>query len=375
MYVAIICFIYLLTQIKKLKERKIRNKIIFSLITIILLTSFFWIPLLESKLSANYEVFKEGRMERTNVLVAFKLSFLELFITQPNSIMIYEVGLISILVLLFTPIAIKKLKTKYNNTDFYKFYIFSLITGIICLIMTLKVFPFEFLPSTLKMLQFSFRLLEFSSFFLAFVVAVNIEKLLRNIKYKDIIIIMILEMILTSLFFCHLHYNDNIDETKLWPAVSVTENTGRVHAGCASFEYLPSKAFENREYIEKRDKNIIILNGNVTIENEQKNGTNLSCDLYMTDENIELELPYIYYIGYDAKINYNNGTNIKLDTYETDKGFLAIKIPNLENGKLEVKYEGTLLMKISLYISILGTIILIFKFVVQKINKLTKKEK
>ena len=293
MYVAIICFIYLLTQIKKLKERKIRNKIIFSLITIILLTSFFWIPLLESKLSANYEVFKEGRMERTNVLVAFKLSFLELFITQPNSIMIYEVGLISILVLLFTPIAIKKLKTKYNNTDFYKFYIFSLITGIICLIMTLKVFPFEFLPSTLKMLQFSFRLLEFSSFFLAFVVAVNIEKLLRNIKYKDIIIIMILEMILTSLFFCHLHYNDNIDETKLWPAVSVTENTGRVHAGCASFEYLPSKAFENREYIEKRDKNIIILNGNVTIENEQKNGTNLSCDLYMTDENIELELPYI----------------------------------------------------------------------------------
>ena len=314
-------------------------------------------------------------MERTNVLVAFKLSFLELFITQPNSIMIYEVGLIRILVLLFTPIAIKKLKTKYNNTDFYKFYIFSLITGIICLIMTLKVFPFEFLPSTLKMLQFSFRLLEFSSFFLAFVVAVNIEKLLRNIKYKDIIIIMILEMILTSLFFCHLHYNDNIDETKLWPAVSVTENTGRVHAGCASFEYLPSKAFENREYIEKRDKNIIILNGNVTIENEQKNGTNLSCDLYMTDENIELELPYIYYIGYDAKINYNNGTNIKLDTYETDKGFLAIKIPNLENGKLEVKYEGTLLMKISLYISILGTIILIFKFVVQKINKLTKKEK
>ena len=57
-------------------------------------------------------------------------------------------------------------------------------------------------------------------------------------------------MLLTCLFIPHLHYADNIDEARLWPAVRVTENTGRVHAGCASFEYLPSKAFENRKYIE-----------------------------------------------------------------------------------------------------------------------------
>lgn len=225
MYSAILCFIYLLTQFKKLKNKKIVKRLLISLLFIVVITSFFYIPLLEHKMSTQYEVFKEGRMERTDVLVALKLKLYELFITPTSNIRIYEIGIISIVALVFTPLVIKKMKVKYENTDFYRFYKFSLITSIILLVMTLNIFPFEHLPAILKMLQFSFRLLEFTSFFLAFVVAVNLQKLIKNFKYKDIIVITILLMILYTLFVSHLHFKDNIDETLLWPAVRVTKDT------------------------------------------------------------------------------------------------------------------------------------------------------
>lgn len=85
-------------------------------------------PLLEHKLAANYEVFKPGRMERTEVLIAFKLNLLELFITPVDNIWIYEVGILSIAILLMSPTVIKRLKKKCLHTDFYRFYQFSLIT-------------------------------------------------------------------------------------------------------------------------------------------------------------------------------------------------------------------------------------------------------
>ena len=117
MYTAIICFIYVLTQINKLKIRKVRSKLIYSAILIVIITSFFWMPLLQLKNSANYEVFKPGRMERTDVLIAFKLSFDELFFTKQTSNMIYEIGIINILALIISPLIIKKLKNKYKSTD------------------------------------------------------------------------------------------------------------------------------------------------------------------------------------------------------------------------------------------------------------------
>ena len=358
MYTAIICFIYLLTQIKKLKNKTIIRKIVISLLFIIVITSFFTLPLLEHKMSANYEVFKEGRMERTDVLVAFKLSFLELFITPKENIMTYEIGWLSVILLILSPIVIKKLKQKCKNTDFYLFYIFALIAGLISIVMTLKIFPFEKMPSILKMLQFSFRMLEFSSFFFAFVVAVNIGVLLKKVKYKDVAVITIVLMILTCSFIPHLHYKDNIDENRLIEGVPVTSKTGRVHAGCASFEYLPCKAFENRSYIETRSDELLILEGNAKIENQNKENTNLTCKISYVLEETKLELPYIYYLGYEVTLE-KDGEIIKLDTYETENGFVGVTIPVLEEANLQVHYEGTILMKISAIVSIIGVIILI----------------
>ena len=397
MYVAILCFIYVVTQAKKLRNINIIKKLIFSLLLIIVITSFFWVPLLEHKLKAEYEVFKPGRMERTDVLIAFKLDFLDLIRTPKENIMTYEIGWISIIMLVLSPIVIKKFKVKYRNTDFFRLYMFSLIAGILLEIMTLKVFPFEHLPAILKMLQFSFRLLEFSSFFFAFVAAVNFYELIRvlhkhfmfgnylpakEISYRikkfgkksvshktnavnneDIIVILIILMILSCTFIPHLQYTDNLEEERLWPTVPVTSSTGRVHAGCASFEYLPSKAFENRSYIENRTSGLITLEGNAEIEDEQKQGSKLECQINSAEEGTIIELPYIYYLGYNVTLE-QNGEIVELEEFETENGFLGVKLPVVQNASIKVNYTGTVIMKITRIISILGTIFFLFSIII-----------
>ena len=83
-------------------------------------------------------------------------------------------------------------------------------------------------------------------------------------------------------------------EEDLINGIEVTSNTGRVHAGCASFEYLPSKAFENRKYIEEREDVPIILNINDYMD-EQDNSD--------SSESTNIKVPKIF--------NYSkNGTNL-----------------------------------------------------------------
>ena len=216
MYTAIFCFIYVLLHSKRLKNKNVLKQLIVNLVFAIVITSFFWMPLLETKQSAEYEVFQPGRMERTEVLVAYKLDTTDLLFTKPDGGMIYEIGFLSLIGLALTPIAIKKMrKNKKQMAFLYKTYIFMLIAGIISVIMSLKIFPFEHLPSILKMLQFSFRMLEFSCFFFSVVVAINLGMAIRDFSIKDVGILGVVLMILTSFFSTHLRYLEDFDENVL----------------------------------------------------------------------------------------------------------------------------------------------------------------
>ena len=358
MYTAILALIYILINLKELKKKSIQKKLIACTVLVLIITAFFWMPLLEHKLAAEYEVFKDGRMERTEVLVAYKLDFYRLFFTKSNDYMIYDIGLVVLIGLVLTPLAIKKVK----ETKYYKLYLFMLISGVVCAVMTLKIFPFEYLPKTLKMIQFSFRLLEFTSFFFAFIAAINIGIVSKKFELKEVFIVLAVTMLLTCPYTSYVRTLQNFDESILWPSVPVTEQTGRVHAGCASFEYLPCKAFENRKYIENRSNQAIVLSGTAQIENEQKNGSQMSFDINYVLEETQIELPYIYYLGYNVTLTVDEKIQ-KLKTFETDNGFVGVQVPILENGKIDVKYTGTAIMNFSKLISIAGVCFIIFEII------------
>ena len=340
MYTAIICFIYVLINLKALRNKQVWKMLGINVLLILLLTSFYLLPLLEHKVSVEYEVFQEGRMERTSELIRNKVDPIDLIYTQKGE-MNFEIGLVSILGVLLTAIAYKKIGKEYK-----KMYWFLLGTGIVCIIMSLRFFPFEHLPSVLKMIQFTFRLLEFSSFCFAFVAAVNYSVLIKNFSMKDAITLSTIAFLLSLTIVNNLSFEKQWTEDKLWPAVEVNENTRRVHAGCASFEYLPSKAFNNLNYIKQRENRAYILSGNAVIENEIKDGVNMIFDLYNVEENTVIELPYIYYLGYDVEAIDSEGKVNKIETFESENGFVAIQVPETAK-RINVTYTGTTLMKIT----------------------------
>lgn len=362
MYTAIFCVVYVIINIRKLKEKQVWKMLGINILLILLLTSFYLFPMLEHKLATNYEVFETGRMERTDALIALKVDAADLLYT-PQGNMSYEIGLVSLIGLVFTLLAYKKI-SKENK----KIYWLALVSGFICIIMSLRFFPFEKMPQVLKMLQFSFRLLEFSSFFFAFIAAINYSLVINNFKMKDVIVLSLIAFLLVVPLKKNLDFEKKYSEEKLWPSVEVNDNTGRVHAGCATFEYLPSKAFDNLYYIKHREDRVYILNGNAKIEDEQKNGTNLSFNISEIVENTVLELPYIYYLGYDVEITDENGEIKRLDTFESNNGFIAVKIDSGEAGKINVKYTGTMLTKIAYVISFI-TLVFIVRFIVIQIAK------
>ena len=363
MYVAIFCFIYLLLNIKSLKDKQVLKALGLNILLIILLSSFFIIPLLEHYLSADYEVFVPGRMERTSELIRNKVEPLDLVYTEDNQFC-FEIGLVTTIGIVLTLLAFNKVE-KRNR----KIYWFSFVAGIVCIIMSLKFFPFENLPSILKMIQFTFRLLEFSTFFLAFFAAYNYSLVIKNFNMRDVVILSIVAFLLIVPLKKNLNFEKRWSEDMLWPAVGVNDNTKRVHAGCATFEYLPSKAFENLDYLKHREDKVYVLEGDATISNEEKNGTNMTFEIESIEDNVKLELPYIYYLGYTVEIINDNGETKELETYESGNGFVAFDVSAANVGTVTVKYTGTVLMKISYAISAITFVGIVVWLVVSKIRE------
>ena len=380
MYMAIICLLYLVFNIKKLKSIKVIRILAISLVCILLITSFYWVGLLQHHNATSYEVFVPGRMEVGNKLEYYKTEFYQLFHTNKDQTMIYAIGLVTVLGLVLTPIAWKNVEKDYKRT-----YVLFLIFGIILTIMTLTFFPFEKLPSIFKMIQFTFRLYEFTAFFFAFVAGINYGIIIKNFKIFDVIVLAVISTLLLIPYKSKLEYELSTNEDRLIEGVRVTENTGRVHAGMASMEYLPSKAFKVlNTYIANRKDEPIITNGEAEILNYSKNRTNLEFELTnmkskkeadnqnnKTEAGLTIELPYIYYLGYRV---YANGSEIEYA--ESDNGFVQIKInPALyeQDVKINVKYIGTNEMIVTSVISIVSAMIIVISEIILNMKNLKLK--
>ena len=348
--VALFSLIYVIYNFEKFKDKKILKKLLLNFLFIVLVTSFYWMPLIETALSTNYQVYKDGMMSTTEETANYALELKQLFVTMNNGSYVFELGP-HILIMM----ALSIMTFRFIRPEFKGQYIVFFVSGLLSLWMSTKYFPWRYLPEEFSIIQFPWRMLMMAAFFLSIVSAINMYAIIKKFNFKDVVAISVLSLLYILAFSGALIFYEedsiaNVEDLYLG-CYSGKEN--EVVAGCGKGEYLPVNAYNNRFYIASREDGMFAIKGKAIIEKENKNGSNYTANIKTADAEYTIfELPYIYYPGYQISLD-----SIELESIETENGFLGFVLGKEESGKLEVKYTGTSIMKSSMCISVISTIV------------------
>lgn len=372
-YTAFFCIIYIIFNIKSFLKKDVIMKCIINVIFILLVTALFTIPMLEFKLQARYAIFEpdilktSGKYVQNNIIEPWQLLKDK---GEENGVS-FIVGIPAIFMLAITILVWKDIDKKYKD-----FYIMNFILGLISLFMCTKYFPWIYMPDILCTLQYPWRLVGFALFFFTSVFAMNVYHLIQWIKKEKIrdtlyvIAIIILGIFTINRLTIYQESKPGIDK----------EYEGRLRENliishfAVNRDYMPYKAIKKQwNYVQNRQDKIYILEGNANIQDEEKEGLDLTCIIENGEKDTELELPYFFYQGYTVIID--DGTEpIRLETFESENGFLTVKLPkDISHGKLTLDYTGTTIEVVAYIISAIGSIGFII-YIIQFKKKNQKEE-
>ena len=176
--------IYVCVNIVKLKNREILKQLGISILCVLGISAFFWMPMLETYFFTDYAVYQEDSMATTESLHESGLNIKTLLYTD-NTIYVFEVGIPILIMLCLFIFVIKKGIDKIYRKEYILFF----ILGILFTVITIKQFPWGIFENIFQIIQFKWRMLLFSNFFLAIICAINMNAIIKNFNYKDIIAI------------------------------------------------------------------------------------------------------------------------------------------------------------------------------------------
>ena len=359
-FAVVLSAIFVLFNINKLKDKEKIKKIIINVVFIILITGFFYITLIQTKNSADYTVFEYGKMGtvetvRDNAIYLSQILFgkmqygLSNFLNDSSNVeteMCYQIGLFIIVPLLFTPFIYKKVKNEGKKN-----YVITLYVGIFSIFATTTLFPYDKMPEWVSFIQYPWRLLFVATFLLTIISTINIEKIFEKIDIKEIVVLTTIILIYVSPLILVNNFDSSITDEKYKKIDEIISDT-RTTTATVSLEYIPTKAFLNIDYLKSRNQEVAILAGNVEITEQNKDGSSMMVK-YSNCEGANIELPYLYYPGYQIEIN-----GERVEYYQTDNGFIGVHLNN-ESGELRVKCTGTVLARVSFIISMIALIVFI----------------
>lgn len=362
--ISIMLSIYLIANLKILcAERKRIYSLMLAVVLCIPLTAYYIFPMLEQMLSNSFYYQTNKLVEG---VIGYRLN--EMIAGLFNSVSLRNETLFPKLGAVLTFVVLLRIFI-YKQSKNLKFADICALFGTLIFIMTLPQFPWKIPPfAWLSVIQFPWRLLEYTSFLYAVAGGIYLSSLLIS-KYQKILGVVVL-LVLHGLIFNSdsIHYRTFICQNGN-PTISY--NTS--FRGMIGAEYLPSKVPSNNfEYdIPEVYNNFLYHRGQIVDKQKEttqiteliKDKGNVSFVVTLENEDT-LELPLTYYIGYQARIN-----NKKIDYTQSENGLIEVNVK--ENGKFEIAYVGTNLQKISFYI----TLISIFLFVIYIFYDRNKKTK
>lgn len=329
-------------------------------------------PLLEHSISTEYTLYSEQKMRTSGENVySTTLNIEDLFANElGNQEIRFSLGIVLSILIILTPCVYKKVNFKHR-----KIYNCFLILSCITLIMCTELFPWKIMPKILTVIQFAWRNIGFFTFFASLICGINTIVFAENILKKEIMKDSFIFGIIISIFvfaFLGVYRDWRFDDISLEKELDRhIKNNSEIEALQINREYLPLKAMKNIKYLIDRENCTYVLKGNAEIISEKKNKLTDIINLSNVSEGTILELPYLYYLGYNATITYDNSTEV-LKITESNNGFLSVKIPECKNAIINIKYTGTILERVSYIISIIG--IIIFLLYIIKEGKVNDRE-
>ena len=341
-FLTIFIIIIFIINYKKVFKWKYIYRLSLASLFIMLITSIYTLPMLEHKILGDYVVFSKESMYTNESLKLYALHIGDLFSLydrNADGVNVYF-NFITFALAIITIMYHKKIfKTKKES----KLFITLLIFLILSIISSSRFLLWEKLPTFLKTIQFPWRLVSFISFAISALAGYAI--LFFDNKTSKLAHIIFLILVVVFGF-------NSID----YHAIGSAKLNHEIHLGW-QLEYWPVKTRNNMQYINKRDNNIKLLAGEMESKIKINNTPYLLADVNLKSDKATVELPRIYYLGYQIFLKDKEGNAYKLKYKEDKYGFIKTTIPR--SGTLEVKYTGTKLYKISLVLSFLGILSLI----------------
>lgn len=320
----IFLILFLLMFIKDIFKKENLLHLIIAAILILIFTSPFTIPLIEHMLNGEYVIFN-AESSVLNWTLNLKYFFVQIFQITGNHNRLYVA--LNIIVILLSVFAIYKIFTKKVPDYRKKFIIGFLIFVIFGMVLVSNDTFWHYTPDFLNNIQFPWRAASFVVFGSSLLAAEGLDVFCNLFKKKFIwAAYLLIIFIITS----NVYYN--IQNLQIVSNLPYNLNDGMGWG----FEYLPVETLNNYDYfLEKNPNKINSSDKNVEIKMINNDVPNMEFEVKKVKKSITLELPRLYYLGYE--IVDEDGNNIEY--FKNKNGFVSIKIS--ENGKYYVMYSGT----------------------------------
>ena len=230
---AIIAIIYLCVNITKLKDKEILKKLALNIALILCISAFFWLPMLEIKLTGSYGVFMPYFMTGKGDLRFSTISIAELFMFDNEIDYTYIRFNVQLFVTIMFVLSIWLIiKNKQYKEKIWKFL---LVFTILSAIMVTSLFPWYYTPNILQTLQFPWRLALYATFGIIIIAGISLKRIEKTKYFNTLCCILIFLTLITAYI--------NIDHSTSEP-IDLNDLNNQKSVGNQA-EYLPEKALKN----------------------------------------------------------------------------------------------------------------------------------
>lgn len=326
-----------------LREKKRIYYFLLSILGAIIISAYSLFPLIEQLLDNRFYAQEASKAYILNFSIEEVKFIIRGFFAGISFTLVKDMGIgILITIPLISRIYLNNNK-QVLNAD--KLVLFSLIFFfIISPIYPINTFPFN----KLKVIQFSFRLYTIIVPILALAASIYFVSNLKtsfNKKMGFILIIVLIGMQIISSAQKGTYLKYKIDVNNI-----VSNKNKDDHYSISGSEYLPERIPNIHFFKTRANDSIRIVSGTNNIESFKRGKRNIEVTT-TNSEATTIELPLIYYKGYKANIN-----NHDVKVNESDYGLIQLTIQ--EKGTINVFFGGTIIQKVSPYITIFSFIIL-----------------